>query len=91
MIQKNNYTFKIRPSVSNGKNNESIKVNHECSKKTGRPLKNINNCKIKFVKVYCTEEDFLEFQKYCEEQKNSGSEILYKFLKRLIRKKNISS
>lgn len=83
MQKNNNYIFKIGSSkTDNPREKESIKNN---SKKTGRPLKVAGRCKTKYVKVFCTEEDYLYFQKYCEEQNISGSEMLYRYLRRMIR------
>ncbi|WP_313559155.1 hypothetical protein [Ruminiclostridium cellobioparum] len=84
------YTIKLRANENNNieEKEELQSIKRTNSKKCGRPIKNENTCKKKCVKVYCTEDDLLAFQQYCDSQNTSGSEVLYKFLRRLIRKKS---
>jgi hypothetical protein len=86
MTQQNSYVFKVGSSTSKASDTDNKKIVNSKSKKTGRPLKPADKCKTKHVKVFCTEEEYLDFQKYCEKQNISGSEILYRYFKRIIRK-----
>jgi hypothetical protein len=87
MTQQNrNYVFKLGHSASKGGDADNKEITSNDSKKTGRPLKPVDKCKTKYIKVFCTPEEYLDFQKYCEERNVSGSEILYKYFRRIIRK-----
>jgi len=86
MTQNHNYIFKIGSSASKSNDAENKEITYDNTKKIGRPLKPADKCKTKYVKVFCTEEEYLDFQKHCEEQNVSGSETLYKYFKRIIRK-----
>lgn len=84
------YVFRIgspAPITSDANDEKSTEkeITKKVSKKTGRPLKAAGRCKTKYVKVFCTEEDHQDFKKYCDDINSSGSELLYRYLKRLIR------
>ena len=93
-MQNNKYVFRIGSSASitsdsgissdTGKNTKK-EITKKISRKTGRPLKVAGRCKTKYVKVFCTEEDYQDFRKYCDDTNSSGSELLYRYLKRLIK------
>ncbi len=89
-MKQNKYVFKIGSSApitsdANDEKGTRKEISNKVTKKTGRPLKIPGRCKSKYVKVFCTEEDYQDFRKYCDDINSSGSELLYRYLKRLIR------